>query len=146
AVTWGAATVLLKAVNWKMGVLALSGWQFLLGSGPLILAAVTLGDLGSLLRVDYLTGGALAFSALIPMIFCQAVWFAVVRRLPTSLASTGTLLVPPLGVYFSALILDETVGPYEVAALLLVIAALVLILPGFNWRASLRPQPESRPE
>ena len=146
AVTWGAATVLLKAVNWKMGVLALSGWQFLLGSGPLILAAVTLGDPGSLLHVDYVTGGALAFSALIPMIFCQAVWFAVVRRLPTSLASTGTLLVPPLGVYFSALILDETVGPYEVTALLLVIAALVLILPGFNWRASLRPQPESRPE
>lgn len=146
AITWGAATVLLKAVDWKMGVLALSGWQFLLGAGPLILAAIILGDPSSLLNIDRVTGGAIAFSALIPMIFCQAVWFAVVRRLPASLASTGTLLVPPLGVYFSALILDETVGPFEIAALLLVIVALVLILPGFNWRASLRPQPESRPE
>ncbi|MDA0961333.1 MAG: EamA family transporter, partial [Proteobacteria bacterium] len=100
----------------------------------------------SLLRIDMITGSAMAYSALIPMIFCQAVWFAVVRRLPTTLASTGTLLVPPLGVFFAALILGEAVGLLEILALVLVIAALVLILPGFNWRASLRPPPVSRPE
>lgn len=93
-----------------------------------------------------MTGAALAYSALIPMIFCQAVWFAVVQRLPTSLASTGTLLVPPLGVFLAALILGEEVGVLEVLALVMVVSALVLILPGFNWRASLRPPQASRPE
>ncbi len=146
AMSWGFATIIVKAVDWKMGVLTLSGWQFLIAAVPLILAALLVGEPASLLRIDWITGGAMAFSALIPMIFCQAVWFAVVRRLPTSLASTGTLLVPPLGVWFAALILGETVGLFEVLALLLVIAALVLILPGFNWRASLHPPPASRPE
>lgn len=146
AIVWGIATIIVKAVDWKMGMLALSGWQFVIGSIPLVLAAVFLGDPGTLLEIDLFTGGALAYSALIPMIFCQAVWFTVVRRLPTSLASTGTLLVPPLGVYFAAVILGETVGIFEFAALALVIAALVLILPGFNWRASLHPPQASRPE
>lgn len=146
AFVWGIATIIVKAVDWKMGVLALSGWQFVIGSVPLVAAAVLLGDPASLLRIDMVTGAALAYSALIPMIFCQAVWFAVVRRLPTSLASTGTLLVPPLGVYFAALILGETVGLFETLALLLVVAAMVLILPGFNWRAILHPPPASRPE
>jgi drug/metabolite transporter (DMT)-like permease len=146
AMAWGAATIIVKRVDWQMGVLALSGWQFLIGSVPLTLAAVTLGEPASLMRLDATTGAALAYSALIPMIFCQAIWFAVVRRLPTSMASTGTLLVPPLGVFLASWILGETVGVLEILALLTVIGALILILPGFNWRASLRPPPTSRPE
>lgn len=146
AMAWGVATIIVKAADWKMGVLALSGWQFLIASVPLSIAAILVGEPSSLLRVDFVTGSALAYSALIPMVFCQAVWFTIVRRLPASLASTGTLLVPPLGVYLSALILGETVGVFEVLALVLVIVALVMILPGFNWRASLHPLPKSRPE
>lgn len=146
AMAWAVATVIVKAVDWEMGVFALSGWQFVIGAVPLMAAAALLGDPGSLLRVDAATGAAMAYSALIPMIFCQVVWFAVVRRLPTSLASTGTLLVPPLGMGFSALILGDAIGPAEVAALGLVVAALLLILPGFNWRAILHPPPASRPE
>jgi len=145
AIVWGIATIIVKAIDWKMGMLALSGWQFVIGSIPLLLAAIAYGDPATLMEIDALTGGALAYSALIPMIFCQAVWFTVVRRLPTSLASTGTLLVPPLGVYFASLILGETVGIYEFAALILVIVALLMILPGFNWRASLHPPQASRP-
>jgi drug/metabolite transporter (DMT)-like permease len=146
AIVWAVATIIVKAVDWKMGMMALAGWQFVIGSIPLVLAAVLFGNLASLLEVNRVTGAALAYSALIPMIFCQTVWFTIVRRLPTSLASTGTLLVPPLGVYSAAVILGETVGFFEFTALALVVVALVLILPGFNWRASLHPPQASRPE
>jgi len=146
AISWAIATIIVKAIDWKMEMLALAGWQFVIGSIPLVIAAILFGDPASLLEINRVTGGALAYSALIPMIFCQAVWFTVVRRLPTSLASTGTLLVPPLGVYSAAVILGETVGFVEFTALALVVVALVLILPGFNWRASLHPPQASRPE
>jgi drug/metabolite transporter (DMT)-like permease len=146
AMCWGAGTVIVKANDWKMNMLALSGWQFLIGSGPLILAALTLGAPSSLLQLDAVAGAALAYSALVPMIFCQVVWFTIVRRLPTIMASTGTLLVPPLGVLSAALMLNETVHSLDIAALILVAGAMVLILPGFNWRASLRRQPVSPPE
>jgi len=146
AMSWGVATVLVKAHDWQMNMMALSGWQFVIGAVPLTLAAVLIGEPASLLRVDALTASALAYSALIPMIFCQVVWFTIVRRLPTVLASTGTLLVPPLGVLSAAWILGERVSALDLAALGMVLAAMVLILPGFNWRASLHRQPASRPE
>lgn len=146
AFCWAIATIIVKAVTWDMRVLALSGWQFLLASVPLMATAFVLGEPATLLELGWVTGAAFAYSALIPMIFCQAVWFGVVQRLPTSLASTGTLLVPPLGVLFSALILGERVGVLEILALTLAVLALGMLLPGFNWRASLRPPPESRPE
>jgi drug/metabolite transporter (DMT)-like permease len=141
AICWGVATVIVKAHSWKMNVMALSGWQFLIGSVPLIMAALFLGEPASLLRLDPLSAAALAYSSLVPMIFCQAIWFTIVRRLPTVLASTSTLLVPPLGVLSAAVLLGERVVPVDLLALLLVIVAMTLILPGFNWRAILRPPP-----
>jgi drug/metabolite transporter (DMT)-like permease len=146
AMCWGVATVMVKAHDWEMNMMALSGWQFVVGSVPLGLAALVLGDPASLLRVDAVAAAAVAYSALIPMIFCQAIWFTIVRRLPTVMASTGTLLVPPLGVLSAALILGETVSGLDIAALFLVLAAMVLILPGFNWRAILRQRQVSPPE
>jgi drug/metabolite transporter (DMT)-like permease len=79
------------------------------------------------------------------MIFCQAAFYGIVRRLPSSLASMSTLMVPLIGVFTSALFLGERVGPAEVAALVLVIGAMVMILPGFSLRAILRPRPASPP-
>lgn len=146
AISWATATVIVKASDWTRGALALCGWQFLLGGVPLTIAAIVLGEPSTLQNLDLGAGLAVAYSALIPMVFCQAVWFTMVRRLPTSLASMATLLVPPLGVIFANLMLGEAVGQIEIAALLLVIFALGLVLPGFNWRASLHPPPGSRPE
>ena len=146
AISWGCATIVVKATDWKANVLVISGWQFLIGSIPLSFAALVLGRPESIFELDIRSGLALAYSALIPMIFCQSVWYLLVQRLPTSLASMGTLLVPPLGVYFSALILEETISKFDVLALLVVSSSMILILPGFSWRAILRRREVSRPE
>lgn len=145
AFTWAVSTVLVKATRWTISPLTLAGWHLLIGAGPLWCAAIVLGAPATLLQVDLVSGSAVAFSTLVPMIFCQAVFLTLVRRLPASIASMGTLLVPPLGVFFSALILGERVGLAEAAALVLVVMAIMCVLPGFNWRASLRPQPASPP-
>lgn len=146
AVSWAVATIIVKKHAFALSPLSLAGWQFAIGAVPLALAAVLFGAPSTLLSVGWGTGSALAYSALVPMIFCQAVFFTLVRRLPASIASMGTLLVPPLGVLFSALILGEPVGAAEVAALVLVLAAMLLILPGFDWRAVLRPAAAPRPK
>ena len=145
AIVWGVATIIVKATDWQISVLTLSGWQFLIGSLPLIAAAAVLGSPATLFDMTFGTGLAVAYSALVPMIFCQAVWFAVVRRLPTALASMGTLLVPLLGMFSASIILGEAVGVYEISALIVVFLALLLVLPGFNWRASLHQPPASHP-
>ena len=136
AFTWGAATIVFKAANWRADLLALCGWQFIIGAIPLSIATLVLGDPTTIFYLDLKTGSAVAFSAIVPMVFCQAVWFSIVTRLPTLIASTTTLFVPPLGVIFSFLILHEPVSLFDFFALIAVIAAMLLILPGFRRQAS----------
>lgn len=137
AISWAIATVIVKATKWTIGPFVLSGWQFLIGLVPLVIATALLGDPSTLFNLDARTGSAFVYSALMPMVYCQAMFFAIVRRLPASLASMSTLMIPPLGVIFSALILGEHVGPVEVGAVVLVVLAMLFILPGFGLRTLL---------
>ncbi|MEM8665403.1 MAG: DMT family transporter [Pseudomonadota bacterium] len=146
AFSWGAATVVFKGATWKSDILTISVWQYIIGGVPLCLAAVTLGDPPSLIRAEGWVLLAIAYSALVPMIFCQIIWFSVVQRVPASYASMGTLMVPVLGVMFSAMVLGEKIGPPEIGALVLVTVAMALILPGVSLQASRRPPRASRPE
>lgn len=145
AIAWGAATVIVRGVKWQVSPLAIGGWQLLIGAGPIVAAALLFGKPSTLLDVDWITGGAIVFSVLLPMIVCQAIFFGIVRRLPASLASMSTLLVPPLGVFFSAVLIGEKVGLLEIAALALVVAAMLFTMPGFSWRAIRRRPPTSFP-
>lgn len=143
ASAWAAATVIVRAVAWTVSPLAIGGWQLLIGAGPIVTAAFVFGDPSTLLDVDWVTAGAIVFAVTMPMILCQAIFFSIVRRLPASLASMSTLLVPPFGVFFSAALIGERVGLMEIAALVLVVAAMVFTMPGFSWRPRRRRPPES---
>lgn len=136
AMSWAMATVIFKAARWHGSLIAITGWHFALGSTPLILASLTFGQPSTLLEIDLRAGLALLFSATVAMVFCQLIWFTIVSRLPASLASMSTLLVPLIGVGSSAVMLGEQIGIYEGAALLLVFTALGLILPGLSSRAN----------
>ena len=75
---------------------------------------------------------------------CATAWHALTGR--AALAAGEWLAVfGGGGVGTSALILGERIGFYEIAALVLVFAALSLILPGVSSPASLRRPPGSRP-
>ena len=67
---------------------------------------------------------ALTYTVLFPMIYCHWAYFTLVRIFPAGIAAIGTLAIPVVGVFSSTLILDEPVGISEVAALLLIVAAL----------------------
>ena len=145
AMSWGAATVVFKAAGWRAKVLAVTGWHFLIGGIPLFIAAFAIGEPSTLMAIRGQTAVAVLYSATIPMVLCQFIWFRIVERIPANLASMGTLFVPVLGVFFSALILGESIGALEIAALILVFLAMLLILPGISLQATLRRPQSSRP-
>ncbi|MBJ3776944.1 DMT family transporter [Acuticoccus mangrovi] len=132
AMSWATATIVAKGSSWSVTPLVINGWLLCIGAPGIILTATLAGRPETLLSASAVSLLCLAFAALIPMIFCQAVYFAMVRLLPPSIASMGTLMVPPLGVFFSALMLGEPVGLTEVTALVLVALAMLMILPGFD--------------
>ena len=70
------------------------------------------------------------------MVFCHWAWFKLVGLFPAAIAAIGTLAIPAVGVLASALLLGETVGAAEVAALVLVCLGLAVVLapPGVAGR------------
>lgn len=140
AMAWGAGTVIFKAHDWQTPILVITGWHFLIGGLPLLGAALVLGRPSSLLEVDRATAWVLAYSAIVPMILCQYVWFRLVQQVPANVAAMATLAVPGLGLLASASLLGEPIGPFEVAGLGLLTAALLLILTSLSWRATPRPR------
>jgi drug/metabolite transporter (DMT)-like permease len=138
AVSWGFGTILFKRGIWSIPVASHIGWQLLLSALPITLGAALLEPFPDLTQISQKAVFALVYVYSFPMIFCQWAYFKAVHLYPASSAAVGTLLVPVIGVYSSSLLLSEPVGWPELAALLLICAALacVLVLPSLRRGAS----------
>ena len=143
ALSWAIGTVIFKKQNWSSPVTALTGWQLLIAGAVILPGALVLEpvpDVSALSREAVL---ALIYLFALPMVFCQWAYLMVVRIFPAAIAAIGTLAVPVVGVYSSALILGEPVGWPELTALLLISAALfvVLVLPALTDRRDVQVTP-----
>ena len=134
AVSWAFGTVLFKKYDWDSPVSALIGWQLLIGLAVILPGALILEPAPDLTALSAKVWIALLYLFALPMIFCQWAFFKVVRMFPAAIASIGTLAVPVIGVYSSALILGEIVGWREVVSMALTCAALtaVMVLPALR--------------
>ena len=134
ALSWAIGTVLFKKYKWTMPIVTLVGWQLAAGAIPITLVALAIEPLPDLTHLSGKVIGALIYLFALPMVFCQWAYFKVVSIFPASIAAMGTLAVPVVGVYSSALILGEPVGVRELIALTLISAALVsvLVVPGLK--------------
>jgi len=127
AMSWAVGTVLIKRTRWNTPTTVLTGWQLLLGSIPVIIGALLLEPTGASFDISLRAATALAYIIAFPMLYCQWAYFTLVRIVPASIAAISTLAIPVVGVFSSALILDETIGINEIIALVLVLSALTLI-------------------
>ena len=127
AICFAAGTVMQKRAPWRMPMLTVIGWQFLIGGIPLAIAAVT--DIGQLKPVS--TGAVLAvlYTVLVGMVFGYWAWLRIVAMVPAGVASLTTLAIPAVSLATGALLLGETVGWIEIIALALVISALLTVMP-----------------
>jgi len=128
ALSWATGTVLIKRTQWNTPTTVLTGWQLLLGSIPVIVGALVLEPLSGSYGISVRAVLALLYMVAFPMIYCHWAYFTLVRIFPASIAAIGTLAIPVVGVFSSALVLNETIGLNEIAALILVVAALAVVL------------------
>lgn len=110
-----------------MPPIALVAWQVGLGCFPMVI----LGLLFEHPRLDALSSigwTCLIYIALFPMGICYVTLFAARRLLPVTIASTGLLVVPVLGVAASAPILGAPFGLRETLAVMFTLSGLLLVL------------------
>jgi len=127
AVSWALGTFVQKRVAWPLSVLAVAGWQLLLGGLPFILVAAN--EPFVMLEASPTALWAAVYTVALPLLFCQYAWLKVVSLFPASVASLGTVMVPIVGVLSGALLLGEPLGWREITALVAVLLSLVLLLP-----------------
>jgi len=128
AISWAMGTVAIKRFHWTTPVASVVGWQLLAGALPITLGALAFEPFPAFGALSERALFALAYVFAFPMLFCQWAYFKTVRLFPASIAAIGTLAIPVAGVYSSALILGEPAGLQELAALVLICAALACVL------------------
>ncbi len=100
-------------------------WQVLFGSLPLLLASL-LFERWDFSRVTAIGWAGLGYNAVLALGVAYLAWFRALRLLPASSASIGTLLVPVIGVFSSALALGEPLGLRQLLALGLTVSGVAL--------------------
>ncbi|MDP6603797.1 MAG: DMT family transporter [Rhodospirillales bacterium] len=127
AITWATGTVFLKRITWGVPILALTGWQLLLGSLPYVPGAILFED-ANLGAISPAAALAVLYNVFVAISLGTYLWFRIVRLLPANVSAICTLMSPVIGVVAGNLALGEPLGGTELAALALVCSALVLAL------------------
>ncbi|MGI9487646.1 MAG: DMT family transporter [Geminicoccaceae bacterium] len=129
ALNWGFGTILVKKIDWGgMSVLALTGWQQLIGSLPIVIGWWLLEPIPDFSEYSLTALAGLGYTVFVAMVFCHTAYFKLVSLLPAHVAAMGVMAVPVVGVVSSAWLLGETVGWPEGLALAFVVLLMLLLM------------------
>lgn len=107
--------------------IAMTAWQVGLGCLPM-LAMSLFWEHTALGAITGLGASLWVYMCIVPMGICYLSWFAAVRSLSPTVAATGTLVVPLVGVLSAVPILGEPFGLRQIAALALTLGGVMLVL------------------
>lgn len=109
-------SVIAKRMGPDVDLLAVSAWQLIVGSLPLVLAS-TLTDHGPWISFDPRFLGILAFLAVAETALPTPLWYWLLRRDEVGRLSLFLFLVPVLGLLLAAMLFGERVGTLEIAGI-----------------------------
>jgi drug/metabolite transporter (DMT)-like permease len=125
AVGFAVGTVLAKKLPLTLPPLSAAAWQIGIGCLPVAIVGflVESSDITKLSNLGWIL---LFYSTVIQFCVAYVAWFAALARLPASVAAIGTMAVPVIGVFASAVALGEPLGLGQIAALVFTLAGVVL--------------------
>ncbi len=127
AIGWAIGTLILKRGNLQVPVLVLTGWQLLLGSVPISIVALAIGD-GQWFMPSWQSIAVIAWITLVPMCIGNVCWFSIVGLLPANIAGLSSVMVPVVAMVSGAIVHGEPLGPLQLVSMITCVAALVLAL------------------
>lgn len=127
AICWAIGTLILQRARVQMPVMALTGWQLLLGAAPIVVVALWRGD-GQWFMPSWTSIAVIAWITLVPMCIGNVCWFGIVRMLPANVAGLSSVMVPVVAMITGALVHAEPLGPLQWISVAASVAGLVLAL------------------
>jgi drug/metabolite transporter (DMT)-like permease len=129
ALCWGGGTVYMKWARIKGDLLAITFWQVVVGMVVFAVAYLVFEGLPRYEPLQWRTWGGLLFNGILGTGIAYFIWFNIIGRLSTAMASLGSLINPVVGVIGAVILLGDrpTVPDMIGFALILGAAACVLI-------------------
>jgi len=126
--SWGVSVILFKKipVNGRDELLSLTAWQMLYGCIPLVAAALLVPERP--IEWNAAFTGALAFNAVGGMAIATLLWLYILYRLPATISSLSSLVVPIVGVLAAWVQLGEQPSLAEGMGMILILVGIALLV------------------
>ncbi len=122
---FAVGTVLAKRWPIRLPPIPAAAWQIGIGCAP-VAAVGLVTETTHVAAITTFGWWLLLYSTVVQFCIAYVTWFAALARLPASIAAIGTMAVPVIGVVASAFALHEPLGPGQITALVLTLAAVAL--------------------
>lgn len=133
---WATANIFTKKMG-KVNPLSLVTWGSLVAAPPMLLASYCIegGDAWAMAaqKINWVSIGAVFFQSYPNTIIGYGIWSYLIGKYPTATIAPFTLLVPVVGMLAAALILDEPLQWWKLAAGALVLGGLAFNQLGSRW-------------
>lgn len=127
AMGWGLGTVMMKHTQLSISNASLTFWMMVL-TAVVLLMATAIFEHDQWRMPTSGEWGAILYNAILVFCLCQIIWFRLARKLPPIASSLSIMLIPVLGVFSGAWALNETIGAYDISALVLILVAMAVVL------------------
>ena len=125
AIAYALGTVFLKRWPIAMPSVSSAAWQLGIGCLPVAILGLIL-ERPDIAALSALGWSLIAYNIVVQQCVGFVCWLLALQRLPASVAATGTMLVPVIGVIASAVVLGEPLGAAQIAALIYTTASVAL--------------------
>jgi drug/metabolite transporter (DMT)-like permease len=130
ALCWGGGTVYMKWARIKGDLLAITFWQVVVGAVVFAMAYLVFEGLPRYEPLQWRTWGGLLFNGILGTGIAYFIWFNIIGRLSTAMASLGSLINPVVGVIGAVILLgDRPTVPDMIGFALILGAATCVLIP-----------------
>ena len=130
ALGWGGGTVYMKWARIKGDLLAITFWQIVVGVVVFAIGYLVFNGLPHHEPLQWRTWGGLLFNGVLGTGIAYFIWFNIIGRLSTVMASLGSLINPVVGVIGAMIILgDRPTVPDTIGFALIFGAAACVMIP-----------------
>ena len=128
ALSWAGGTVYMKWARIKGDLVAITFWQVVLGMVVFAIGFLIFQGAPSIEPLQWRTWGGILFNGVLGTGIAYFVWFNIIGRLSTAMASLGALSNPVVGIVGSAILLGERPTTADMIGCALIFSAAACVL------------------
>jgi drug/metabolite transporter (DMT)-like permease len=128
ALCWGAGTVYMKWARIKGDLLAVSFWQVVIGAMVFAVLYPIFEGVPKFETLQWRTWEGLLFNGILGTGIAYFIWFNIIGRLSTAMASLGALINPIVGVIGAVIILGDRPTVPDIIGFALIFSAAACVL------------------